>query len=225
MRLFLLSGPSGGGKSTFVDLLRNGALPGDVRDRLAAEVAQWPVFDITNAMRRKIETAGPAAVWSDLGATECAILHYDIISVVRSGLDGYGADPAFRLIGANDDLQIAFVRPEPEQLLRQFATRDHARLMAKPRPAQIWNGRVLPAWRRVVEAVGGVGRPEHRLYANGATVTALYDQWLAFAGGLARGHGGHPVLALAPCSDARGRPSFELVPFAEEMTPPPPGKF
>lgn len=228
MRLFLISGPSGGGKSTFIHLMRTSALPPALGERLGWgdrdwDVRDWPVFDITNDMRRKLETIGPAAVWAELGARDCAILHYDIISVVRSGLKGYTSDPAFRLIGPGDELQIAFVQPAPEQLFQQFTLRDQARLKAKPRGAQIWNGRVLPAWRMVVESLGGPGRPEQRLYSNGQLVDALYGRWLAFAGELARTHGGRPLIAVAPCADAHGRPSFELVPSAGTSTPSPSG--
>ena len=213
MQLILLSGPSGGGKTTFLHLLQSGALQEPVRRAFPGDAGTWPIIDITNRLRSEIEKSGPAAVWQSLQAGQKAILHYDIVSVHRAGLSGYAADPAFRLLEGKGDVRVAFLKPEPGRLLSQFASRNEARLEEKIRDAGVIERRTQLLFDSLGQRLGlAKGSTELALYADAVELDRLYASWIAFASELARRHGGHPLVTLTPSTGPDGRPDFDIVP-------------
>lgn len=211
MRLIFLSGPSGGGKSTFLELLKAGALPPDLRCHFDPDAHRWPAFDITNQMRAEIARSGAAAVWNAHGTPAAAILHYDIVAVPRARMSGFSADPAFQLLDDADDVQVIFVRPAPARLMQQFTTRNDARKVSKANAALAVTRPLRTAFDRTAERFGfAKGSTERALYSDAAAVERIYADWLDFAEHLAREHGNRPVLTLAPAPAEDAKPAFTV---------------
>lgn len=210
--IVLLSGPSGGGKSTFARFLRDGQLPEDMQRRIAPRGGEWPVIDVTNTMRRQIEAQGPARTATEMGAPSQFILHYDITTVYRYGLPGYASDPALRLLDLARSLQIVFVCPDARRLLTQFADRDAVRRARKPGVARAWNSVVLGSVRGLrARLAGQVLTPERALYSDPKWMEHCYDAWEEYISGLMATGGAQDLLRVEPCRDVDEEPTFRMV--------------
>lgn len=219
-RILLLSGPSGGGKSTFVQHLKDGWIPDDILGALPEGAASWPVIDITNGMRREIEAKGPAAVLARLTDAPSLILHYDITSVYRFGWPGYASDPALRLLDEGRRLDIVFVKPSAGRLREQFVSRDAARQARKSRLARMWNAGVLRPLRGLrARLVGGELNSERDLYADPLWLERCYAAWSAFAADLLTRGNAQSVVSIEPRANAAGQPRFAITQMANGSAP------
>jgi hypothetical protein len=211
--ILLLSGPSGGGKSTFAALMRQGGLPEDIQRHLSPGIGDWPVIDVTNGMRREIEARGEAAVAEETGAPARFILHYDITTVYRSGLGGYARDPALRLLRLARAVQVVFVCPDAQRLFTQFTVRDAARQARKPGLARAWNRAVLGPVRRFGRTLKGEAyNAERSLYSDPGWLEQCYSAWEAYIMGLVAGGTARDVLRIEPRQDQAREPAFRIVP-------------
>lgn len=211
-RILLLSGPSGGGKSTFVQHLTAGRLPDTILAALPSGALDWPVVDVTNTMRREIASRGAADTLSRFPESRAVILHYDITSVYRYGWVGYAADPALRLLGEVPVLDIVFVKPSASRLRAQFLARDAARQAKKSGPARLWNRSVLAPLRRLkVRMTGGELHSERDLYADPLWLERCYDAWDAFTANLLNNRKAQSLTVIEPQQTADGAPSFAFV--------------
>ncbi|MBA4130870.1 MAG: hypothetical protein C0519_05555 [Hyphomicrobium sp.] len=198
MSILFLSGPSGAGKTTFLQLLRRGELAPHLQSMFEPGAADWPVLDMTNELRDAIKRDGAEAVWSRIGAPDRRVIHYDIVSVPRSGQATYADDPTFDFIGGLDDVQFVFLRPAPDQLLQQFSTRLEARQAEKFILSRVWTRLLRPKF-------------EQKLYADADAIGEICDRWGDFAGQIAAKHGNRPVIELRPVSGGARKPDFEVV--------------
>lgn len=198
--VLLLSGPSGGGKSTFARFLKEGRLPDDLASRLPPLASKWPVVDVTNRMRRRIESEGEAAAAAEFGNPPDLVLHYDITTVYRYGLAGYETDPALRLLRLASDIRIVFVCPDAVRLYQQFVDRDTARKARKSAPARAWNKLALAPLRKLrMRLYGQVANSERALYSDPLWLVRCYDAWEAYMAALVAAGVAQDILRVAPC--------------------------
>ena len=215
-KLILVCGPSGGGKTTLLQLYRSGGLPDEIMGFFFPSADRWPVIDATNKMRRDIESEGPEAVAQRMNSPFGLFLHYDITSVLRSGLDGYGSDPALRLLNLARELQVIFVRPSQDTLLNQFTSRDATRRSRKSSVARLWNGVLLNRLRRVrARLTQRTWSSETQIYSDPAWIARCYSDWELYLEQLAqRTHSLCGVLRVEPSVEISGQPTFRVVPLA-----------
>lgn len=142
--LLLVSGPSGGGKSTFIEQLRNGKLAPAIRSLLPAPSDGWPVVEANNVLK---EDLSPVDFAQLVQAGNC-LVHYDIVFIRKHGLRRYEDDPAMRLLAEAASLDVVFVRPDvaqlqtqfQERLQRQAATKSKGSKLLRKHDFQIWQG-------------------------------------------------------------------------------------
>lgn len=210
--LLLLSGPSGGGKSTFARLLKEGGLPAEIAHQLPAQARRWPLVDVTNHMRRQIEDEGDAAAIAALGNPTELILHYDITTVHRYGLGGYESDPALRLLRSARNIAVVFVCPDAERLYTQFVDRDAIRQARKSAAARTWNKTVLAPLRKLrLRLAGQTLNGERSLYSDPDWIRRCYRAWDSYIVALAHGGAAQHIVRIAPCASGAGETAFRVM--------------
>lgn len=210
--VLLLCGPSGGGKTTFAEQMRQGLLPSDIESLLPAAKCQWPVIDVTNQMRRDIQANGEEAVASRFSVPSQFVLHYDITTVYRYGLAGYASDPALRMLRLARKVQVVFVCPDVQRLSLQYMGRFAERQARKSRSARAWNGMVAPLRGLVGRVSGQPRRREKDFYSDPDWVRRCYEAWESYLGGLLEKTFVEGFIRVAPVDDlASSLPKFRIV--------------
>jgi len=213
--ILLLAGPSGAGKTTLLQQLHNGSLPKAVQDDLQ-HFQQATLVEITNELRRRIRAEGLDSVTSRLTRIGALIIHYDITSVYRFGLDSYEADPGLEFINLGRQLLIVSILPSQERLLQQFDSRAKMRLLQKNRLHRFWRTRVAPPLRRVRSAMTGLTlRSEHELYKSKDWVSTCYKTWQTFVSDIAARLPRVQAIYIEPYSDSANIYSFRKLPIRE----------
>lgn len=209
MTLVLLAGPSGAGKTTFLQQMKDGLLPLEVRAELPVCSEDVLVIEVTNKLRNRIRTEGFGSLARSLEPTEVIIVHYDITSIHRFGLNSYESDPGLELIRLGNRLTVISILPEQKRLLSQFDERARMRLAEKGRLHRFWRTRVADPLRRARSAA--LGRDlllEHDLYKSNAWVGECYEQWRTYVQQLRTQRHNVNALYLEPCPDTLAINSF-----------------
>jgi len=130
--LLLVVGPSGGGKSFFVDMLKARALDPAITALLPDDCLGWPVVEANNVMKNR--QTGSELMPRDGGA----ILHYDITFIHRFGLADYTCDPFCATLFNAEQIEIVYLKPDRDRLIQQFIMRKDAHRKTKSRLNLFW---------------------------------------------------------------------------------------
>jgi energy-coupling factor transporter ATP-binding protein EcfA2 len=209
----LVSGPSGGGKSTFIEQLAANALPDDIAAHLPSGCAVWPVIEANNLLKDKLPLETVLAA-----AGDHAILHYDIAYIHRFALPGYASDPAAALFDLGDRLDVVLVTPDADSLKQQFLNRQMAHKRRKGLARQLWGDWVRRPLRRALQHLKGrPARDTEELYLSADWLRDCYAGWRDFIQGLIASRPGARFIEVAPSGRMDGKTGFRLV--AARRTP------
>jgi hypothetical protein len=206
-QILLVAGPSGGGKSTFIRLLRAKQLSSQIAGSLPPEAESWP---LVTANFRKSEPSEDSAPAGGPAHPSGLIVHYDTTFPHRHGIHNYEADPALQILEHADRLCIANVLPAHDQLVAQFDRRHQRRHGSKNLARKAWRHGVRIPFNRLRALLGGQRRETMDLYATPEWVRSSCEQWDAFVKSVMRGKPGSTVLQVEPWPDAQGHPNFRL---------------
>ncbi len=209
LHFLLVSGPSGGGKSTFIQQLTDGELPPDILSELPENCASWPVIEANNMLKDKVSLAD---VLEMMGPSEGAILHYDITYIHRFALPSYASDPASALFMRGDTLNVVLVKPDLNSLQRQFHERQRAHNRSKSIASRLWGGWVRRPLRRALQRLKGQPAVDTQgLYLSDDWLRHCYSDWYDYVCQLINKKPTSKVLQVEPCQQADGKPGFRLI--------------
>ena len=140
--VLIVSGPSAGGKSTFIAQLVAGGLDASIAGLLPSGAAEWSHVDGNDILTRSLALEDALPEGSTLPGV---IVHYDFVHILRVGFsDHYSEDPLFRIFDMCNRITICDVRPSRERLYQHFSDR--------LREQQRRKGKLRVMWRRRVHA-------------------------------------------------------------------------
>lgn len=209
-QILLVAGPSGGGKSTFIRLLRERRLGRDILAALPEACWQWPVVEANNMLKQGLSLNDMLA---GAGSADGVILHYDIAYIHRFALAGYESDPASELFSFANRLDAVLVKADLDRLTRQHRARHHAQMSSKSRAKRIWGDWIRRPLRKLnLRLRGQTAIDTQALYLTPDFLSACYGAWEAYVRRLALAKSASRMLTVAPDQDADGAPLFRLVP-------------
>jgi hypothetical protein len=176
-QVLLVAGPSGGGKSEFLRQLRAGTLPEHLVELLPRGCPEWPVAEANNMLK---EGWDERRLLESCGAKDRVIFHYDITFVHRRAL-GYAQDPFCKGLASARELPIIYIKPDLDQLLRQYDGRLEAHRATKSRPHLIWADWVrMPMKRAALRREGLPAADVADLYRSPGFLQTCYAEWEAY---------------------------------------------
>lgn len=209
----LVSGPSGGGKSTFIEQLATGSLPADIGALLPSDCGRWPVIEANNLLKDKLSLGDVLSAAGDR-----AILHYDIAYIHRFALPGYASDPAAALFALGDRLDVVLVSPYADSLNQQFQSRQQAHKRRKSLSRQLWGDWVRrPLRRALLRLQGRPAQDTEELYRSADWLRGCYAGWREFVLELIASRPGAHFIEVTPASPIGGKTDFRLL--ASRRTP------
>jgi hypothetical protein len=202
--ILLVSGPSGGGKSTFIDQLKLGSLPSDMTSFLPTGISEWPIIEMNDLMKGDLSLEMIRQV---LDTSAGCIAHYDIVMAPRLGTT-YQQDPAIAFLSETPLIGEIFVRPAPDELVRQFERRRTALESRKSASSRFWRKSIKQPLKDLSAKLRNK-RTEttQRLYLTGGWLEACYGKWEECARNL-------PAscwITVTPGESLAGAPSFRIV--------------
>jgi hypothetical protein len=205
IRALLVSGPSGGGKSTFIDQLVKREVSAGIGAMLPEDCSNWPVIEINDLLKGNLSMPTP-------GPEENYILHYDIVMIHRYKMS-YEDDPAIELLRKAREVHEVFVRPDANTLRAQFAARKQNHEAGKSRASLLWAKAIRHPSRRLAGLLGGKPSiPTWDLYSTSGWLESCYEKWITASDSIPVSS--RTIIESSPSSD--GSPSFRLA-------DPPPG--
>jgi len=206
--LLLVAGPSGAGKTVFINQYRSRTLAPELTRLLPANAERWPQIGANDCMKRGV---GIDRVLPREWPAPGGIAHYDTAYVHRFGL-GYEHDPVSELFLNAGQVIVVSIRPPAETLKAQFEARTARQRAAKKTSHVLWKDHVRRPIERAIGRIKGIDpRDTGELYRDAGWLNRCYDEWTTFAGHLIRGKPGSRLIALEPCLDDRGNQSFRLI--------------
>lgn len=208
--VLIVSGPSAGGKSTFIDQLVAGELDASIAGLLPPDAAAWAHVDGNDILKRSLalEDALP-----DGGPIPGVIVHYDFVHILRVGFSGsYSEDPLFRIFDLCNRITICDVRPSSERLYQHFSDR--------LREQQRRKGKLRVMWRRWVHAPlrhlrmrlkGERHLIKEDIYRDAEWLKTCYAGWDAFLARTQETHSDVTVVRVEPAGVAEGGAAFGLI--------------
>ncbi len=147
-KLLVVSGPTAAGKTTFLARLRAGTLPAETRAALPRDCEKWPQIDAAGLARAEARALDGSPI--DVPELDGLVLEYDILRPLESATHTFDRDQAMDLLDCAEEIHVASLRPEPQQLLRQYEASEDAAKHAgrKRRPLQQWHREMLLAHYR-----------------------------------------------------------------------------
>lgn len=136
MHALIVAGASGAGKSAFLEALRNGGLPADIRRHLPAGAEHWPSIRCEWQSDWEHLLADPEAMRLITGLS----CHYDMTFSWRHFEQDFAADPFWQAVRCCTALTIVVIRPPHRRLREQWM---HSHLGTRSR----W----VVGWRRLLE--------------------------------------------------------------------------
>lgn len=208
--LLLVAGPSGAGKTVFINQFRKGTLAPELRQLLPANAERWPQIGANDCMKRGVGIAGVLPEpWTAAGG----VAHYDTAYIHRFGLDGYEHDPIAELFETVGRLIVISIMPDAAALTAQFDQRI-TRLNSRKKPSHLlWKQYVRrPLLRLLGDIKGGAPRGTRELYEDPAWIERCHEAWVAYAERLIDSKPGSSHVALEPAVGAEGEETFRPIP-------------
>ncbi|MGQ0671374.1 MAG: hypothetical protein ACT4N2_00635 [Hyphomicrobium sp.] len=207
--LVLVAGPSGAGKTIFINQFRAGTLAPELSDLLPAQAAHWPQVGANDCMKRGVGMNGVLPKnWSAPGA----VVHYDTAYIHRFGVSRYEDDPVAELFRRAKRAIVVSIAPPADTLTAQYDDRMTRMRGAKKRSHLFWRDHVrAPIERTLVRLKGLEPRETRDLYRDPDWIARCYAEWDQFVRGLVGTKPGSRMLTLEPCAGAERGPSFRIV--------------
>lgn len=205
----LVSGPSGGGKSTLIRQLVDRTLTPEILSLLPDGAGKWPIIEANDVLKGDLSTE--ALLTSD-ARPEGWLLHYDIVFIHCCRIKHYEDDPAMGLLGGTDPISVVFVRPIQRSLLDQYQRRLASHRKTKSRGSLLWARLVRRPLRRAMAPFTGKRLlTTAELYAENKWLAGCYRQWEAFLHHLAVRHPGTEIFIVEPVTGPDGSETFRRV--------------
>jgi hypothetical protein len=193
-RIILVAGPSGSGKSAFIQQLQSAALPITLQSRFPLQIGSWAVVEANDVLKRGsggLPKQGPREL----------ILHYDTALMRRFGLRCYDEDPIFALLPREVALIVVSLAPDPTRLAEQFEARLQWQRAQKGLLRSSWRQAISPVRRLFRLLRGGHSIDTSRIYRDPQCLQQLYDDWEVFARTLARHNPASQHIRVQPVGD------------------------
>jgi hypothetical protein len=207
--LLLISGPSGGGKSTFIRQLAAKTLAPEILALMPEQETPWPVAEANNVLKGNL---AKKSLREDMCRTAEWLVHYDIVFIHCYGVKSYQDDPVMDLLISADALDVVFVKPACDVLLHQFHERQIRHQLSKSKASLLW-GRCCrrPLRRALAPWTGKAILTTEELYGRDHWLEACYQQWENFCRHLVDQHPPTRLTVVEPVSTADTAPEFRLI--------------
>ena len=207
--ILLISGPSGGGKSTFLRCLASGKLDDAIHRQLPPDAASWEVVEANDILKGDLSTEECRQL---LEASGRLCLHYDILFIQGRGLTNHAADPSLTLLGEADRLWVVFISPDHPRVARQHRERRAAQLACKSPFSRWWAYWVRAPLRRLKRSAGLDPRRDiGKFYEDEALLARACDEWLGYLQALCERVLVIELLTLVPQGKFQGHPKFSIL--------------
>ncbi|MES2439039.1 MAG: hypothetical protein V4584_08225 [Verrucomicrobiota bacterium] len=205
----LISGPSGGGKSTLIRQLVDRTLAPEILSRLPAGAGQWPIIEANDVLKGDLSTE---SLLKSETRPDGWLVHYDIVFIHCCRIKRYEDDPAMDLLGGTDPVTVVFVRPDHQSLLDQYQRRLTSHQKTKSKGSLLWGRYVRRPLRRAMAPFTGKRLlTTAELYAGNKWLAGCYRQWETFLHHLAVRHPGTEIFIVEPVTGPDGSETFRLV--------------
>ena len=206
--LLLVAGPSGGGKSHFINLLKAKALPRDIAELLPGGCAEWSVCEANNMMKEALSETDLLGASIARGGT---ILHYDITFIHRLALTDYIMDPFCAGLLDAREIDIVYVKPDKNRLVRQLNQRREAHRRSKSITHLLWADWIRLPLKRARQRQKGLPIHEaHELYEKPDFLNDCYASWEVYLKQLTATIPSCRISIVAPAAGLDDGPSFVL---------------
>ena len=116
--LVIVSGPTSSGKSTFIRLFKQGALPTAIAKKLPAGIAEWPRIGSSRLFKNPHITVDGKVL--DAPQIDGLVLHYDILRPYARGTQDFNRDQPLDLIQCAKKVTVIVLETELSVLKKQL---------------------------------------------------------------------------------------------------------
>lgn len=197
----LIAGPSGAGKTTFLNLLHAKELPQEIQTMLPLDAHSWPVFEANDFNKDILVNA------------DRQIVHYDTVDIRRYPYSCYDSDPRLTFLIAAESAIIITLEPDAGRLSQQFRHRHTSRRNKKSALKNTW------FWiRQTLKKIRNNGSETYEkldrgsLYESPEAIEYFRSNWSDFLSTIRqKSDGGVVTLTVRPDgTGANGKPVFAL---------------
>lgn len=118
--IVIIAGPTASGKSTFMAMLAAGRLPIPIATKLPATASNW----LQTSGRKVFARPAARGRGDDRPSVQDGVaLHYDMMRPYARGFEGFGADPALKLLTRAEAITVVTLRACGPELARRISNR------------------------------------------------------------------------------------------------------